>query len=489
MIGAPARRAGASTRISQSSPEISTSTPIPRTSPARAVVIGCLGILIAYLPVVGVPVILGDIAADTGASTSELQWITASGLLALAAAVLSAGVAADILGRKALIMAGFGLMAIGGLVGILAGIPSGSAGIVWLYVGQVFIGLGGGALLTATLTVISEAATSQHQRTFFISLWASSLVIGSGAGPFISGFTAAFATWNWIFLPLVVLALVMIPATALALAPSKRVPGRSFDVWGQVTAVIAVTALVFSIIQGPSAGWASAQSLISFAVAAVFIVAFVLVERSSKAPLVRLDLFHSAAFVVAGVASMVILFAIVGIAFVLTLFLNGTQDVTVLDIATRVGFLYLFAAITGPVVGSLQHKVGTKVLLVLGLLVAAVGVGALAITPDHANLLALAWPLSITGIGVGAVLSTVSSVAIHAAPLPLAGMAGATNTLFRQIGAALGPAIGGTVLTTSLASGNDFTAAMHSSMTVIAVALLCTSLLGALVLFRRAPKA
>ncbi|WP_223628997.1 MFS transporter [Microbacterium sp. EST19A] len=451
--------------------------------PLNAVIIGCLGILIAYLPVVGVPVILGDIAASTGAETSDLQWVTASGLLALAAAVLSAGVASDMLGHKRVLIAGFGLVAAGSLIGVLSGFPDGSDGLLWLYAGQVLIGLGGGALLTSTLSIVGHAAASTHQRTFFISLWASGLVIGSGLGPFVAGVVTLVADWNWMFLPLAVISVMMIPVAAVSLRPSARVPGRSMDLRGQLTAIVAVIALVFSIIQGPVVGWGAPQTVIGFVLAAALTVTFVFLERSAKAPLVRMDIFHSAGFVVSALAAMAILFAIVGIAFVLTLFLTRSQHLSVLEIATRLGFLYLFAAITGPVAGHLQRTIGSRVFLVAGLAIAAAGVAVLSGAPEDATLFDLAWPLSVTGVGVGAVFSTVSSVAVHSVPTQLAGMAGATNTLFRQIGAALGPAIAGTVVATQLAHGKHMGPAMQLTMSVIATTLFCSAVIAAIGLF------
>jgi hypothetical protein len=283
----------------------------------------------------------------------------------------------------------------------------------------------------------------------------------------------------------------MIPIAAVAVSPSSRMPERSMDVRGQITAILAVLALVFSIIQGPVVGWSSPQTLVGFALAAIFIAAFVVFERRTTAPLVRMDLFHSPGFVVAAFAAMAILFAIVGIAFVLSLFLARVQHLSVLEIAARLGFLYLFAAVAGPVAGYLQRRMGSRVPLVGGLVIAAVGVAALSTVGDGASLWDIGWTMSLTGAGVGAVLSTVSAVAIHAAPSHLAGMAGATNTLFRQIGAALGPAIVGTIIATRLGRGAGMHAALQTSTLVIAATLAGAALLSAAVLFapRRGPRA
>lgn len=255
------------------------------------------------------------------------------------------------------------------------------------------------------------------------------------------------------------------------------------DLRGQATAVLAVVALVFSIIQVPVVGWRSAQTLVGFSIAAMRIAAFVMLERHAHAPLVRMDLFRSPGFVVAAFAAMTILFAIVGIAFVLTLFLTRAQHASVLEIAVRLGFLYLFAAISGPIAGHLQRSMGSSIPLVSGLTLAAIGVAGLSTRGDDSTLWDFAWTMSLTGVGVGAVLSTVSAVAIHAAPPHLAGMAGATNTLFRQIGAALGPAIAGTIVATQIEQGSSIHAAMQASTLVIVATLAGAALLAGVVLF------
>ncbi|OLT46156.1 MFS transporter [Cellulosimicrobium sp. CUA-896] len=452
------------------------------TRPVTSLVLGCVGILTAYLPVVGVPVILGEIGTATGASTAELQWVTASGLLALAAAVLPSGVLGHRLGRHVVLVAGLALVLLGAVVGVVAGLVPAEVALGWLYTGQVVIGLGGGALLTSTLAVVSDAATTHHRRGLYIPLWASSLVVGSGLGPFVSGAVATFTTWGWTFLPLAVVAAGAL-ALAVAVAPPARTPRtmrQGIDLPGQLTSAAAVTALVYTIIQAPTTGWASTPTVVSGGASVLLVAAFVAVEARAVSPIVPLRLFRSPGFVVAALAATSILFAIVGIAFVLTLYLSGHQHLSVLGVADRIGFLYLFAALTGPVVGYAHRYVAMSTVLVTGLAISALGVGLLAAVPAEAGLVALAWRLSLTGIGVGAVLSVVSSVAIHSVQSGDAGMAGATNTLFRQVGAALGPAVAGTIWTTRTTGGGPAVEGLHVSMLAIAWALGVSAVLALL---------
>ncbi len=143
--------------------------------------LACLGVLVSYLPVVGVSVSLPVIQQALNASTTELQWIATLFILPTAALLLTFGVLGDIFGRKKVFLAGLTLVVVGCLVCLTAN------GVVQLCVGQALTGFGTAALMPSTLALLTHVSTDRKQRIQAIALWTASLGLGLTLGPLING--------------------------------------------------------------------------------------------------------------------------------------------------------------------------------------------------------------------------------------------------------------------------------------------------------------
>ncbi|MGP4007199.1 MFS transporter [Streptomyces sp. 4N124] len=405
------------------------------------IVLACLGVFVSYLPVVGVSVALPVMQQALDASTAGLQWITDAFILPTAALLLTCGMIGDLYGRKKAYLGGLALFCLGCLVCLTAD------SVVQVCVGQALTGIGTAALLPSTLGLISHVCPDPHRRARAIALWTASLGLGLTLGPLINGVIVEHASWRWIFLPSLVMGVVTVVAGAVVLKDSRAERERHLDIPGQLLAVVAITGLVYGVIEGGSAGWGSAQVVIAFLAAAFGLLAFVLVELRSPCPMLDMRLFKSPAFSGAALVMALTLFAQVGLVFALSEFFGLVHHASTLDIAIRLIAINGFTVVLGPLVGRLMNWTSPGLLLVTGLVVG--GIGALLVNLFHASTGTgeAALVIGVLGIGIALAMAPITTIAMNSLPHQLAGTAGAANSALRQIGSALGPAVFGVILT------------------------------------------
>src|SRR5216683_1111793 len=274
----------------------------PGTLAAAAIAV-CLAQVALAIPAV----LNGLFQTDLATSSSQLTWISDAFLVPVCLLELSFGVLGDLFGRKRLLVGGALVLAAGEAIAVLtpgAGSSTGTRVLV-LWTGQIIAGIGAAALLPTSLAMVASGTHTTRNRARSVSVWAAALSAGGVVSPVLGGLVAKLsfgsdpeAGWRWAFLVVLALALIS-AAVSLAVAKDSSAPaGRSLDWPGQVTIAIALFALLYAVIQGPTTGWGSGQVIAGFIIAAVFAVLFILAERRSAAPLLRLDLFANRAFAV-----------------------------------------------------------------------------------------------------------------------------------------------------------------------------------------------
>lgn len=439
------------------------------------VTVAVLGVTMAQLPINLVSVSLTTIAADTGTSTSGLQWVQSIYILAMSAAVLSAGVIAENVGRRRVMVIALWLMAAGSLFGGLASL-TGDFAMPMLWAGQALSGLGGGALLPTTLGTIAMAVPDPRKRGGYMALWGAGTTGGLAVGAVVAGLILKVGGWGWIFLPSFLAAVVIAIITQVAI-PESTTSKPGMDVPGQIFATLAVIGLIFGVIQGGSQGWLSATALIGYAAAIVFVGLFIYRELHTYAPLMDLRIFANPGFSAASFAAMMALFSVVGVGFLLALFLGSAKQLEPLGIASYVVLIPGTAFLVSPLVGRLLAKIPAHAALTIGLVLAAIGAFFIARTGDTSAYLDVAWRLIIFGVSISIMFASVATVAVNSVPLKQAAMAGATNTVVRQIGGALGPAIIGSIYATQLAHGTTASDAFGAALLVTTLLLLVAAVL------------
>ncbi|SNT47755.1 MFS transporter [Rhodococcoides kyotonense] len=401
----------------------------------------CLGVFVAYLPVTTVAVSLPAIQSALNATTAQLAWVQDAFVLPMAAFILTAGVFSDVHGRKKVFVAGLLLSAAGSFVALSAQ----SVQVLW--VGQALSGLAAAALLPTTLVFINEAVPDFRERGKFIGLWATSLMFSLTVGPIIAGTILAHFQWRWIYLLPIPVALASV-ATAIAVLPESRSPHpRRLDWGGQVSAALAISALVFAVIEGGANGFAEPMVLSALALAAFAIGAFMVLERRSSSPMLDLALFRSKAFTGTTLIAMITFLALIGFFFVLSLYFGMVQQLDVLEAGWRLALMSGASMVAGNIAGRLMHRISARTLITTGLVMLAAAQFSLLSLGIDTSFVSIAWRLVLLGVGMGLVMTPMTATAVSSVPYHLAGMAAAGNNAFRQVGGALGPAVLGALLT------------------------------------------
>ncbi|SOF02848.1 Major Facilitator Superfamily protein [Streptomyces sp. OV198] len=438
-----------------------TTEPSTRTATGRGLTTGTLvaGLLAVCLAQIGlaIPATLnGLFQSDLHPVGSQLTWISDAFLLPVAVLELTFGLLGDLFGRKRLLIGGASLIAAGELVSATA------SGIHQLWTGQALAGLGAAALFPTSLAILAAGTTSPAQRARVIAMWAALLSTGGFLAPLLGGITATYGSWRWSFVVVTAIAAASAAVSALFAVNSNAPAGRSLDVAGQLTIGLGLFSLLYAIIQGPTDGWASPSIIIAFALAAVFLAAFVLAEKRAKSPLLRLDLFRNRAFAVASVVAVVGMFAFLGTAYSVSIRLGPVQDQAPMRTALAFVLLNGITLVMLPLTERLLRTAAPGLLLGAGLLLIAAGdywAATLPITDSAFTSLIL--PLGLVGLGFAITVSSITATAVNTVPVHLAGMASATTNLLRDFGFTLGPAIIGAVALSRAAS--NFSDSLHDS--------------------------
>jgi EmrB/QacA subfamily drug resistance transporter len=402
----------------------------------------CLGVFVAYLPVTTVAVSLPVIQSALNATTAQLSWVQDAFVLPMAAFILTAGVVGDVYGRKKVFLGGLLFSAAGATVALTA------QSVQMLWTGQALAGLGAATLLPTTLALISHAVPDHRERGTFIGLWATSLMAALAVGPIVAGVILDHFAWRWIYLLAIPVSLLAAGIAARLLTDSRAPFERQLDWPGQISATVAVTALVYGVIEGGADSFTGPKVLTALAVAVVGGVAFVLAERRSDSPMLDLALFRSPAFTATTLVAMITFLALIGFFFLLSLYFGMVQRLDTLEAARRLLVVTACALLVGGPVGRLMHRISARVLIAGGLLLVSASLFALTGVDADTSFLSLAWRLAPLGLGMGVVMTPMTATAVASVPHHLAGMAAAGNNAFRQVGGALGPAVLGALLTT-----------------------------------------
>ncbi len=409
------------------------------------IALACAGVFVAYLPVTTVAVSLPVIQRALGATTADLSWVSDAYVLPVAALILTAGVFGNVHGRKKVYQVGLALSAAGAAVSL----STQSIGMLWA--GQALAGAGAAALLPVTLALISQVVPDHRERGKYIGWWTTCMMAAMVVGPLIAGVIVEHASWRWVFLLPLPVSLVTMAVAARLLPGDRATSRRKLDWPGQVTAAVAMTALVYGVIEGGADSFTAPRTVVALVVAVVSGSLFVVVERRGESPMLDLSLFRSPAFTGSTLVVMIGFLGLIGFFFVLSLYLGMVQQLDTWQSAVRLVLVNVVSMIMGMVIGPVMRRVSPRVIITAGMLISAAALLSLTTLGVTTSFGSLAWRLALLGLGLGIAFPCITSTAVSAVPGRQAGMAAAGNNAFRQLGGALGPAVLGTLLATKAA--------------------------------------
>lgn len=421
----------------------------------RTLIAAVLAIVLAQMALAIPASLNGLFQQDLGTSSSQLTWISDVFLVPVCVLELSFGVLGDLFGRKRLLVVGALLLTVGELIEVLtpgASLPT-STRLLVLWPGLALAGIGAAALFPTTLAMLAAGTHNPHDRVRAVAIWAAALSIGNCASPVLGGLAARLpfgsdplAGWRWACLVVMAFALISAVVSGTFAVDSSSPEGRSLDWPGQVTIAVALFALLYSVIQGPTDGWRNWHIVAGFGAAVVFLMLFVVAERRSPAPLLRLDFFHNRNFAIASIVTVIGMFAFLGVAYSTSIRMSAIQGFSPLK--TSFAFLCLngMALIQLPLTIRLLRRHTARWPLSTGLVLMAAGALWMASVPAaNLSLTPVIPAFIVVGTGFGLALSALSMVTVSTPPTHLAGMASGTTNMLRDFGFTLGPAVIGAI--------------------------------------------
>ncbi|GAD83329.1 MFS transporter [Nocardia asteroides NBRC 15531] len=420
-----------------------TNSPLRTDLPAIRRWAGLAALVVALLTVgldmMVLNVALPTLAQDLGASTTQLQWIVNAYTLVFAALMLPAGGFGDHYGRKKLLLAG--------LVAFVAASAwaaySGTTGS--LIAARAVMGIGAAIIVPLSLGLL-PILFPPEQRRRAIAVWVGALGVGLPLGPIVGGWLLQHFWWGSVFLINVPVGLAAL-AACFALLPESRDPHAPPLDWpGIIAAVTGTGALVFAIIEAPEDGWTDPVVLTTLAVGVVLIAVFVAWERRTGHPLLDLRLFADPSFTWPTLAATAATFTLVGILFVLPQYLQILRHYDALGTGLRLVPLVLAIIVAASAVDKIVTRLGAKVPIVAGMLIAAAGFVLSSRITLGSGYGFVAACLAVVGFGAGLALAPAVDAVMATLPEDRSAAGSGLLMAIRQIGAAFSVAILGTLL-------------------------------------------
>jgi DHA2 family multidrug resistance protein-like MFS transporter len=402
----------------------------------------CLSLLLIVMDNTIVNVAIPTLQADLDATTSQLQWVVDSYILVFAGLLLTMGSLGDRFGRRGALALGLAIMGSASVASAFA------TSADHLIATRAIMGIGAALIMPATLSIITNVFKDRRERAQAIAIWSATAGMAIAIGPVTGGWLLEHFWWGSVFLvnvPVVVVALVL----GQLFVPTSRDPAAPrVDLVGAALSIVALVALVWAIIEGPH-GWTRPAILGAFALAAVVTVLFILWERRVAQPMLDMSFFADARFSAASGALMLTFFAMMGSLFLLTQFLQSVLGYSALETGVRLLPMAAVQMVLAPLSAKIVERIGSKIVVTTGLTVAAVGLLLLGRLEPGATYGQVVVALMVLSGGLAMVMPPATESIMGSLPPAKAGVGSAVNDTAREVGAALGVAVLGSVMSST----------------------------------------
>jgi EmrB/QacA subfamily drug resistance transporter len=399
----------------------------------------CFSLLVIVLDNSILNVALPTIQKDLNATSSDLQWIVDAYTLVFAGLLLTAGSLGDRFGRRGALQVGFLLFGVGSVASAMAN-SSGQ-----LISTRAFMGIGGALIMPATLSIITNLFPA-HERGKAIGAWAGVAGLGGALGPLTGGFLVEHFYWGSVFLVNIPIVIFGLLAGFFVIPTSKDPHAGKLDPLGALLSIAGLTALLYAIIEAPSKGWGSSETMVVGTVGLALLIGFVVWERTTDHPMLDVTFFKKPRFTSASLSITLVFFAMFGALFLLTQYFQYVLGYTPLETGIRMLPFAAAMMIVSPLSARVVERIGTKFTVALGL--GLVTTGLLTMTQLQADTpySSIWWRLMLMAAGMGLTMAPATDSVMGSLPLFKAGVGSAVNDTTRQVGGALGVAVVGSVL-------------------------------------------
>jgi EmrB/QacA subfamily drug resistance transporter len=417
---------------------------------------------------------LSTIKRDLGASVEQLEWTVNACNLSFAVLLMTAAAVGDRFGRRRLFAAGIGLF-------VLASAACGLAPSVGALIAARAVQGAGAALVTTLALALVSAAFPPQRRGSALGIFFAVNGLAVAGGPLVGGAITQGIAWQWIFWLNVPIGLALIPLVRSRI-PESRGPDAAVDLPGLALVSGGVLGIVWGLVRGNTAGWASAEVLGAFVAGLALLSAFVAFELRARAPMLPMRFFRSRAFSAGNAAIFCAVGALFCAVFFMSQFLQAGLGYGPLDAGLRLLPWTATLFFVAPVAGKLVDRFGERPFLVAGPLLQAVGMAWIALIADagmsYGQLIA---PLLVAGVGISMSFPAAQNSVVSSVPAEAIGKAAGTNSTMRELGGVLGIALGVAAFAAagSYASPTEFSDGFVAAMGLSAGLSLLAALAGA----------
>ncbi|MFV0137381.1 MFS transporter [Streptomyces sp. HMX87] len=406
-----------------------------RSNPWLTLCAVAFGLFMVQLDASVVAIANPEIGSDLHASTAELQWVTNSYLLALAATLILGGKLGDRFGRRTYYLVGVTGFT---LASVAIGLSGSIEGVIAF---RALQGLFGGLLMPNTLGLL-RSVFPPRKFGMAVGIWAMVSAVSTALGPIVGGLLVEHVNWESVFYINAPIGVAALAFSAWVLPQSRNSTGHHrFDVPGVVLLALGLLAVVFGVVKGETWGWTAGGTWGTIVAGLLILVVFGWYETRVEHPLLPMRLFRSRALTVGAVITALNFFVLLGVIFFVMLYLQNVRGFTPVQAGVRTLPLSLASLVASPLGAALTQRFGPRLTMPVGMgLQSAACFGMLTWQTDSSY--ATMWPPFIAlGLGVGMVLAASSDAIVGNAPVRDGGVAGGLQATTLQIGGALGTSV------------------------------------------------
>jgi EmrB/QacA subfamily drug resistance transporter len=395
-------------------------------------------VLLVITSMVALNAALPDLAVETSATQGQLTWIVDGYTLVLACLLLPAGAIGDRYGRRGALLIGLAIFGLASIAPVIFDSP------MQIIIARAVAGAGAAFIMPATLSLLT-AAFPKTERNKAVGIWAGVASSGAVFGFLGTGILMHFFSWQSIFYAFTAAAVGMFILTC-TIGSSRDESATPIDWIGAVLIGAAVAVFVFGVIEAPDRGWTNPVVWGCMAAGVALAVAFAITELRRTHPLLDIRLFSRPDFATGAVGITFLFFANFGFFFIAMQYMQLVLGYSPLGTAFALVPLAVPILILGATLHLYLPKVGLRTAVALGLFLIAVGLFCMRVLDANSSYLAFVWPILIVSAGIGLCVAPTTSAIMGAVPDEKQGVASAVNDTTREVGAAIGIAVAGSVV-------------------------------------------
>lgn len=371
---------------------------------------------------------------DLGANLSTLSWIVNAYGLAFAVGITTAAALGDRYGRVRVFGVGLGIFTVASAAGGLA--PSVQA----LVAARAMQGIGAAIVMPLSLTILS-ALFPPERRGRVIGIWGGIAGLGVALGPLIGGAVTQGLGWHWIFwlnIPIGVIATIL----AFTFLTESHGPATRLDLPAVALVSAGAFGVVWGLVRGNDAGWASQEIKASLGAGILLIAAFLLWELRAAEPMLPLRLFRSGSFVTVNATAFLMFASLLSASFLISQYFQFVLRMSPSEAGLRILPWTAAPIVVSPIAGALSDRIGRRPVMVAGMLLQGIGLAWFAsLATLSVGYLQLVPPLILAGTGISMVIPTAPAAALEAVSPPDIGKASGVNSTLQRLGGVAGVAI------------------------------------------------